>query len=64
MSAKRLLTKAKTHIVLFRIGVTRNRPVLELRQFKCCLEDVQRHQLPTAGTLLQPKIVEGMEDKV
>lgn len=43
-------------ILPFLTGATHHQPTLEPRQFKGCL--------PTAGTLLKPKIVEGTEDKL
>ena len=55
----------RIHIWPFSIGATRHQPVLERHQLKGCLEDaLVKTLLPTAGTLLQPKIVEGTENKL
>ena len=54
---------AKTHILPFLIGATRHQPALELRQFKDCLGDGQRHYYRRAGRLLNTQLEKLKERK-
>ena len=53
----------KIHTWTFWNGATHLHPVSDHHQYKDCLDDAKT-LLATAGTLLQPKILEGTEDKL